>query len=139
MPEDARGDDETSSESGSKKRILIVEDEVMVALDLSLQLEDEGYSCLGPASTVAAALGLLRDATPDFAVLDANLGGEMPAPIAEELARRGVPFVYVSGYNGDYIDKNLPPAPLIGKPLPLRELLWRIREATNARDPANAG
>ncbi len=108
-------------------RILVVEDEAMVALDLTLQLEDEGFRCIGPAPTVARALDLLQAETPDFAVLDGNLAGELPRPVAERLSERGVPFVYVSGYNAAYIVENLPPAPLLTKPIRFGDLLAQIR------------
>lgn len=110
------------------RKILIVEDEVIVAIDLTLQLEDEGYSCIGPANTVDQALALIRDTPPDFAVLDANLHGATSAPIAERLRELNLPFVYVSGYGEQGVLEALPKAPLLPKPLQFDRLAALIRD-----------
>lgn len=109
--------------------ILVVEDEAIVALDLCMNLEERGYGCLGPAGSVRQAMDLIADRAPDAAVLDANLRGETPRSLAEELARRGVPFVYVSGYSADYIRSALPRAPLVPKPVSMTVLVDRLEEA----------
>ncbi|MFD2740598.1 response regulator [Sulfitobacter aestuarii] len=111
------------------KSILIVEDEVLVGLDLTMQLEEEGYEIIGPATTLSAAADMLRGQTPDFAILDANLNGECPNAIASDLQERGIPFVYVSGYGPDYIAQHLPIAPLLQKPVRIPLLLSQIETA----------
>lgn len=103
--------------------ILLAEDEVIVAMDLSMQLEDAGYRCLGPVETVEDALALLEEETPDFAILDANLGGTHPVAVAEKLAATGVPFVYMTGYSVDFITRHLPEAPVIEKPIRAKDVL----------------
>lgn len=113
----------------SSPRIFILEDEALVAMDLSVELEDHGYEVLGPAMTVKMAADILTTMKPDFAVLDANVGGELPSIIAQDLSERGVPFVYVSGYGQDYITKHLPPAPLLPKPVQIRSLIDEIKSA----------
>ncbi|MCW1382814.1 response regulator [Novosphingobium sp. KCTC 2891] len=80
------------------KRILIVEDEFIVAAMLGDILEDEGAVLLGPAGTLAEGLALAGGEALDAAVLDWNLGGEPGAPIARALRERGVPFVIATGY-----------------------------------------
>jgi CheY-like chemotaxis protein len=107
--------------------VLIVEDETLVALDLQLQLEDHGFSCLPPASTVEAALETVASRTPDVGVLDANLNGTSSAPVAARLQQDGIPFVYVSGYGRAYLRENLPPAPLVEKPVRVAELVAVLR------------
>ncbi len=79
-------------------RVLVVEDELVVALELEDLLTGLGYAVLGPASTVERALALLARERPDMALLDVNLNGERVTPVAEALRARGVPFVLVTGY-----------------------------------------
>lgn len=105
------------------RKILIVEDEVIVGLDLMLQLEDEGYECLGPARTPGEALALIRQAPPDFAVLDINLNGATSADVATRLKEIEKPFVYVSGYGANGVVDEMPPAPVIQKPLRFERLM----------------
>lgn len=80
------------------RRILIVEDEYIIAADLEDVLAREGATVVGIASSVAHGLALVDKAHPEAAVLDLNLGGEISAPVASALAERSVPFVIVTGY-----------------------------------------
>lgn len=109
------------------KKILILEDEALVALDLSMQLEDEGYECLGPVAKPEQALAILDDVVPDFAVLDVNLDGTTSVEVARRLEEMGRPFVYVSGYAEGGILEDMPKAPLIEKPLRFEVLNAAIR------------
>ncbi len=109
-------------------RILILEDEVLVGLDMSLELQDHGYQCLGPATTIDQAMALINAHDVAFAILDANLDGKSSAPVAERLSQDGTPFVYVSGYEARYVSEHLPEAPLLPKP-------WRIEELKPLMDP----
>lgn len=111
-----------------KVRILIVEDEVIVGLDLCTQLDEEGFDCLGPASRVDEAMQLIENDAPDCALLDANLNGESPRQVAERLAQLNIPFFYISGYGAEDIKKSLPPAPLIEKPVKMNSLISLIHE-----------
>jgi CheY-like chemotaxis protein len=80
-------------------RILIVEDDVLLAMELERILRGEGCSILGPAPKQAKALALLERDRPDAAVMDLNLSGERPIALAEALVRLKVPLVIVSGYS----------------------------------------
>ena len=80
------------------KRILVVEDEFIVAAMIGDILKDEGAEVVGPAGTLAEGLALAQQQGLDGAVLDWNLGGEPGAPIAQALQSRGVPFVIATGY-----------------------------------------
>jgi DNA-binding response OmpR family regulator len=80
-------------------RILLVEDEALVGLDLAISLKDAGFLVSGPAPSVRRALDLLGDRGCDVAVLDINLGEETSEAVALELSARGIPFVTVSGYD----------------------------------------
>ena len=82
-------------------RVLIVEDELAIAMLLESALEDEHCVIVGPYGGVRDALAAARNETLDLAVLDINLAGEMVFPVAEVLAERGVPFLILSGYGDD--------------------------------------
>ena len=81
------------------KRVLVVEDEYLVAMDMSAYLEAAGAHVVGPASNVTAALDALERTELDGAILDVNLRGEMAYPVADALAARGIPFVFTTGYD----------------------------------------
>lgn len=84
---------------GDRISVLVVEDEMMIALDIQMMLEDNGYAVLGPAGSVEGALRLLEDARPDVAVLDGNLRGQPVVPVAKRLRSLGIPFVLSSAYD----------------------------------------
>jgi len=96
------------------KRVLIVEDAVLLALELETGLSEAGAQVVGPAYELEEAMNLLSSPI-DAAVLDANLNGLSVIPVAEALAARGVPFVFATGYG----DSGAPigfDAPIIRKP-----------------------
>ena len=78
-------------------RVLVVDDEALIALDVAQQLTDAGYEIIGPATTVTGALELLKKHGCDAAVLDARLGDETSEVIAQELQVIGKPFVEACG------------------------------------------
>jgi PAS domain S-box-containing protein len=80
-------------------RILLVEDEALVALQLKLDLEAEGHVVVGPFAQLSEALRAATDTEFDIALIDINLGADNSAPIAEILDRRGIPFAFTTGYN----------------------------------------
>ena len=79
-------------------RVLVVEDEFLIALDLLAILDELGCVALGPAATVPAALRLLAADPPDATLLDLNLNGASAAPVAAALTAGGVPFAAVTAY-----------------------------------------
>ena len=80
------------------RRILVVEDEALVAAMVADMLEDLGAEVVGPAGTLQGGLDLAQDAEIDAAVLDVNLRGERIDPVAEVLEGRGIGFVFATGY-----------------------------------------
>lgn len=86
----------------SGRRILVVEDEMLLAMDLEDALTSHGAEVLGPVSSITQALALLADQRPDAATLDMNLGGKSSLPVADDLVERKIPFVVVSGYSETY-------------------------------------
>jgi DNA-binding response OmpR family regulator len=85
-------------DSPRKARILIIEDEAILALILEEFLEDAGFEIAGVAGRLETALVLIDKDIADAAILDANLAGVSSGPAASALAARGVPFIVVSGY-----------------------------------------
>jgi DNA-binding response OmpR family regulator len=83
-------------------RILVVEDDPLIALDLCDFLEGQGHVVIGPATSVGKALDLIQCEKPDAAVLDVNIGGSPVVPIAEALRITGTPFVVVSGHTPEW-------------------------------------
>ena len=105
------------------KRILVVEDEMVVAMLIEDILTDAGATVVGPAARVARALDLLgEEAVVDAALLDVNLAGEMTTPVAEELRRRGIPFAFATGYGAAGVPEGFAGQPLLQKPFQERDL-----------------
>jgi CheY-like chemotaxis protein len=103
--------------------VLVVEDMFLVALDLSDQLTESGCRVIGPASSVRQALEEIAGVELDGAVLDINLAGERSFPIAEALASRGVPFLFLTGYDsGGTIPEQFKQTPKLSKPVDVNEL-----------------
>lgn len=95
----AQGDSGAGEESNLKGlRVLIVEDEFLLALEVEAALQQLGCSVVGPIAKLGKALDTARRAQLDAAILDINLNGEMVYPLAELLASQGVPFIFLTGY-----------------------------------------
>ena len=98
-------------------RVLIVEDESLVAMLLETILEDMGCTPVGPASTIDEGLALATGAEPlDAALLDVNVAGRQVFPIAEALKARGVPFVFSTGYGESGLSDEWRGHPTVQKP-----------------------
>ena len=100
----------------SGRRVLVVEDETMVAWLLEDMLADLGCAVVGPAAHVNQALAMLDAEAIDAAVLDVNLNGQNSYPVAAALAARGVPFVFSTGYNKDSLPNTNQSFPVLQKP-----------------------
>jgi CheY-like chemotaxis protein len=106
-------------------RVMVVEDEALVAMVVSDAMTDLGYQVIGPFSRPPDAIAALKDNEIAAAILDINLAGTLVYPVAEELTRRGIPFVFVTGYGIESIDKRFTDIPVLQKPIE-RETLQRI-------------
>jgi CheY-like chemotaxis protein len=114
--------------------VLIVEDELLIAMFLEGVLEDEGCAIIGPASCVDDALLLLERERIDAAVLDASLDGEAVSSVANALEVRNVPFVFHSGYGPEHLPPRAPGAPprhktLLRKPSAPSAIVVALRKA----------
>lgn len=103
-------------------RILVVEDDPIVAIMLGDMLHELGCSILGPTGVVAAALKLIGSVPIDGAVLDWNLGRADVSPVAEELLRRGTPFVFSTGYGTAEASARFDGIPILAKPCDVKAL-----------------
>lgn len=97
-------------------RILVVEDEMMVSMLLEELLDEQGCEVVGPVARLGTAIELASTEKIDVALLDCNIDGKQVYPVAEILADRGVPFAFVSGYGGDYVDGLYRDRPILQKP-----------------------
>jgi two-component SAPR family response regulator len=103
---------------------LIVEDQVLLAMELQALLERQGCAVLGPVNTVARALALLDDERPDAALLDLDLNGQRSTSVASALSALNVPFVVVTGYGEAALSApELREAPHVEKPFDHRSLV----------------
>ncbi len=99
------------------KRILVIEDEWLIAKGLVRDLRQAGAEVLGPVPAIDEALELVGAEQLDGAVLDMNLRGEMAFAVADLLSERGVPFVLSTGYNPDALPRRYSDVPRCGKPI----------------------
>jgi CheY-like chemotaxis protein len=110
------------------KRVLVVEDDFLVSLTTTDFLESLGCVVVGPANCLAAALQLAQSEPLDAAILDINVAGEMIWPVAEELRRRDVPFLFLSAYHQPHVAPEIFAAiPHLEKPLEHFGLLRHLR------------
>ena len=98
------------------KRILVVEDEPIVAMAIEDMLLELGCQVVGPAYSLARAISLIEDESFDAAILDINLNGERSYPAARILAAAMIPFAFATGYAPDRVDADVPAAPVLQKP-----------------------
>lgn len=112
-------------------RIFIVEDEILPAIMLEAELQKAGWETVGPFATLTDARQAGRSETLDIAVLDINLGGEMVYPLAQDLADRGIPFLFLTGYSSRDLPEAFRDFPRVSKPydppLLLRELERHVK------------
>jgi PAS domain S-box-containing protein len=111
-------------------KVLIVEDEPLIALDLKDELERAGFAVVGPAFKLSEGLELASEASVDVALLDVNLGKETSAGVAERLRHRRIPFLFTTGYSDQLlIPADLQDVPRLSKPYQfstLVEAIWKI-------------
>ena len=106
----------------SGRRILVIEDEMMVLMNIEGALADFGCSTVSAAATVEEALALLDSGSFDVAMLDVNLAGVASYDVADALARRSIPFVFSTGYGEHGIEARFADRPVLRKPYSDRQL-----------------
>lgn len=113
----------SASRTGAELRVLVVEDEPLIALDVEEMLTRMGCLVIGPVPTVARAMELLQREQLDFAILDVDLRRERATPIAEALQALDVPYGLASACDRSQLsDEPLREVPLLGKPIDQRRV-----------------
>jgi CheY-like chemotaxis protein len=113
----------------SGRRILVVEDQYAIALDLCETLDREGASVVGPAASCEDALQMLEtNGPPDLAVLDIKLRGGTVYPVADRLQQLGVPYVFTTACELDEIPERHRDVPRFDKPVRVSSIMEAIRE-----------
>jgi DNA-binding response OmpR family regulator len=113
------------------QRVLLIEDEPMIALDLAVTLEGQGAVVLGPAASVGEAMALLGESPVDAVVLDLLLGPELSWPIVKVLTQRAIPFLVMTA-----MDAAVPVqvgAPRLAKPVDPEELIAQLVQLGSCR------
>jgi len=118
------------------RRILVVEDEWLIALDLKDLLERWRCTVIGPVATTSAALDLIEEERPDASILDVQLRGETSERVADMLRDRESPFVVLTAYQHHHLSGALSEAPMLRKPVDetkLRTLLAELLRSVTFR------
>ncbi|QCI68524.1 PAS domain S-box protein [Phreatobacter stygius] len=105
------------------KRILLIEDEPLVAMDIEHELIAAGCQVIGPAGTITSASRLIADTPCDAALVDANLAGHPVDELAAALAAKGIPFAFATGYGRDGLPGAFQEKPILAKPFSSAQLL----------------
>jgi DNA-binding response OmpR family regulator len=113
----------------NRKTVLLVEDEMFVALDIQMALEDEGWAVAGPFARASEAVQYLQGHEVDCAVLDVRLLDGDVFPVADKLANSGIPFLFHSGHaDPEKLERSYPSAAVCQKPCHPASLVAKIIE-----------
>jgi len=115
------------------QRILIVEDEAMIAMLIEDMLDELGCVAVGPAYNAKQALELIEAGRFDAAILDVNLGGQRTTPVAESLASKGIPFCFATGYGRGGLTEEFGKHIVLTKPFNQRDLEGALRRLICSR------
>lgn len=113
-------------ESLKGRRVLVVEDEALVAVLIEEALTSAGATIMGPFSAVAPSMAAIAAEPPEVAILDLNLAGESSLPVADDLVARGVPIIFASGYGSAGLPPRYRERPMLAKPYDPAELLLAV-------------
>ena len=134
MPESA--EDTIHRERLQGKRVLVVEDEALIAMEIEAALRDGGCEVLGPAGDIDDATRLIAAERCDAALLDANLNGRSADAVAAALTRAGVPFAFITGYGADALPESFRDAMVVAKPFNKQQLLSALAVLLQRRPDA---
>jgi CheY-like chemotaxis protein len=124
---------EASSDNLAGRRVLIIEDEALVAMLIEDVLADVGCEVAAIASRFQAAMEKATSLDFDVAILDVNLHGQRTIPIAEALVDRGKPFIFATGYGATSLPAQLEGVPVLHKPFQRRDLEQALRTALRVK------
>jgi DNA-binding NtrC family response regulator len=115
------------------RRVLIIEDESMVAMLLEDMLDELHHEVVATVGRIEQALPLISDPKFDFAILDVNLNGANTYALADALGERGIPFVFATGYGSTGLKPEWRTATVLQKPFQIRDLDRAMRKAMAAQ------
>ncbi len=107
----------TTQDETAPKTVLVLEDDVLLAMDLAMLVEESGARVLGPFHKAEDARASVDSELPDLAVLDFNLGDHTSEELAGFLARSGVPFAFLTGHSARYLGDAMQSAEILEKPI----------------------
>lgn len=116
-----------------RRRILIVEDEMMILLLMEDTLTEAGFEC-ATAANVEQALALMKGESFHGATLDVNLNGDKSYPVADALAASGVPFLFVTGYGPHGLSERYRGSPILDKPFHCEKLVEMVSRLSSERE-----
>lgn len=123
----------------SGRRVLVVEDEMLVAMLIENMLAELDCEIIGPAAKVEQALTMIETAGAlDAAMLDVNLNGDKSYLVADELAARDVPFIFTTGYETGSLHNGYRSLPVLQKPFSLRVLGDALTKLVMPQDPGTS-
>lgn len=123
----------TAPQGLAGRRLLVVEDEYLIAREVAKALRCAGAAVIGPVPTVGEALdAVAREGAPDAALLDINLRGEMVYPVVDALAEHGVPVVFATGYDAGSIPDRYAAVPRCDKPAETKTVIRALQNAISA-------
>jgi AmiR/NasT family two-component response regulator len=126
------------------RRVLVVEDEPLISLDIQAVLSDAGFDVVGTAATLIKAMELAHDVEFEGAVVDMNLNGDITAPVVQKLLDQSIPVVLLTGYSSKALVEPFCHCPLINKPYDSSHLVDTLqfamsRAAARMSQPHEAG
>ena len=122
--------------SSGSRRVLVVEDEIMIRMLLEDMLEDLGFKVTLSAGRLDEAISLAREGEFDVAILDVNLDGELVYPVADVLAARGLPFAFSTGYGESGMPDIYRDRPTLLKPFQLAGLEKALMDLLASQEKA---
>jgi CheY-like chemotaxis protein len=129
MPISWEGNGMTAEPATPARRILVVEDELMIRMLLEDMLGELGYTVTAEAARIDEALEAARTADFDIAILDVNLNGQPISPVADALVARGTPFVFATGYGERGLPEPYRDRPTLKKPFQMEGLKQMLDDA----------
>lgn len=123
---------------GHKSRILIVEDEAMISMLIEDMVLDFGSEIVGPAARLDHALTLALQAEIDVGLLDINVDGSVVYPVADVLRFRGIPFIFVTGYDFKALPERFRGSPMLSKPFSYQHFTDTLRSVLAGTSGATA-
>jgi CheY-like chemotaxis protein len=113
----------------SNRKVLVVEDEMMIAMLIEDMLDEFGCELVGPATSVPRALELIGKENVEIAILDLNLDGRDTYSIADALQQKNVPFIFATGYGSTGLRKEYGNRPVLQKPFQQKDLEIALAQA----------